>query len=1256
MLKLSDLICLATLTFCSGVPSLAQSDATVSPAIDSAPAAMRCSENATPGDSGSESGDASANPSKLFFYTGGLDGFIGTKDLCRGLSSGQCKVVIDNKAGELCEIKKRNRAVLIGMGDDFGPTLLWNTSDPQNQYGPVSLIGQRMNPNPLRDQPFAQKYATNFVIELMHRAYDAIVPGKEDLAFGAGYLGAAAKDGVPLVADNLMMQVVPSPECLSFPAPTPSLPLLPDQTLTPISSPGSGGSAESGGGAAAAGGGGGATCPTALSGPKNYSKPALFWPDANAIYPWTMTIAMTVPAGQFEEGSVQICASDSSKDARNDLSGPCVNWEKAQPFRGTNTFLVRDRIKDQANRSAPYTTQVKTEIVRYTLEDPAQAGVDADGDIKAIPPGKSAVLYSGNTVKICMTKANHKDHVCTDGITVQRPVLSSAWITSRAGSSVGDYAIFGALAADTLNGVADANRQWAPSGQDPPIQVTVTDPAQATAQALNSYNLLHPGKVSRAVLLAQMTPAEAKMLADSLGTTSYQTGEEPPEHTELSVILSGADVVEATPALTMTVPGPSEAPTSEGRFIPVMTPSPVFQRFDCLRLEGAEIGNCLAALSFEPKDNDVSLRNQPSALLPRGISPAAPSADNTLCDTQAQPKPGLSRSAQANAQGPATWECSVLDAMRNSMHEGAPRWNPDIAILEEKDFDYLRSGLEADFTGVVNPLQANKALWNAGNLTRVTLLGSTLLSILTQSQTNQGRNYQTLQSVRSSEQLRVRGIYQGQDGQLYVRGSILDPSKLYAVATSDNLASTSSDYPQFANEDLEFPQIFWDNGKTRMISEVVNPTGNPMLLAKTALEVGFPGQPTLNDRKQAAPPVQPVAITHSNRTLFTSAAPPLSAGGRPVQLEPITRFTVQQLAAGYSLVAPSLNNQELGSDLGGITNPNVLVPHSDTISLTLDSRFERYLDKTSCTFCFVDWGLDTQISLSRTRQGSILPSSQLTVSNTPVPTTAVTFPGDSFAAGPFFESQWNKYIHWKPIVLRPALLSFTILPQEQFLAGSTTPAPPPNQGTYFPFTMRRQVTLGENAGMRFEWSDFNFFEAGYSWQKDFHILSAIAIPGGMPCQITSTQSVTTCVQNFMPANVPLIPTYSTYTQQGGYLMTMFTHTLFPWKGSFDQYMPNRLSRVLPLYQASAYGNFFGNGKSASSSALTRYAFALNNSLQFTLPANLTFGPNLSVFWFQANSSLPNSSLVRYSVSAQLNYSFDWRTGLPLASTALGKVQ
>jgi hypothetical protein len=280
---------------------------------------------------------------KNILYTGQLDGFLGTPSLCSGLTDVQCQNYVAQRATSLRDLKQSSGAILVGMGDNFGPDLLWNPCKPgacpggaayppDYQYIPANMVGQRTVPKP----------GQNHVVQLMGKSYDAVVPGKEDFAYGVQYLRVIGEDaGVPLIANNLVVQPTPSPECLSYPAATPALPLLPNQVSTAIAS-GSSGAAGGGG----AGGGGAGTCPTQPAGPSSTLLPTLAWPDSSSIYPWTISIAVSVPTGRFDLGrDALVCPIDPKSTPKD-----CISWSPEKAFTNTSAEHVEQTQKTEQDR------------------------------------------------------------------------------------------------------------------------------------------------------------------------------------------------------------------------------------------------------------------------------------------------------------------------------------------------------------------------------------------------------------------------------------------------------------------------------------------------------------------------------------------------------------------------------------------------------------------------------------------------------------------------------------------------------------------------------------------------------------------------------------------------------------------------------------------------------------------------------------------------------------------------------------------
>ena len=1197
-----------------------------------------------------------SNPTPKIYYTGQLDGFLGSPYRCSNLSVPACKKIVDDRADSLNNWKLKNGAILVGMGDNFGPDSL-DDLDANSQYALTPMLQQRTQPAP----------SQNWAVQFMSEAYDAVVPGKEDFAYGVEYLRESATRGarVPLVANNLTIQPMSSPECLSYPAPAPTQPLEPNQVSNAIATPTGSGST--------GGGSGSGSCTPAPSGPPTTKQPVLIWPDKNAVYPWTVAIAVSVRTGQIDaHKDALVCPGDLDPDKNPDFT-PCVPWKQVSAdnvFPSTNAAYTLQKPDNNEVSS--------TETLIYKLTDHGSIPVCQTGEIIFAPGAKQpdgsdenafyppgcekardmidsasrkhlTFLFPGNSVKVCLSPshgsrdAKKYQYVCIDSpVTVQRPFLQYAWRVPKSPSQ-GNSVIFGALAPDTLNGLPADDLQW---NAEVPIQVAVGDPAQAVAQAVVAYNVLQRDKPATAVVLAQMSPAEARLFSDSLGVASYNDG-----RTRESVIFSAADPVEATPDVTITSHYEEREPSAQGRYIPVITPGPIFQKADCL---AGDIQRCVAWATFS--DDRATLTNTPARMRYPNSKSIPLSANNTFCDNLPV----------------TTWECSVLEKMRKN-HDGM---DAEIAILEEKDFDYARGEIVPDTPATPEIYTSNqqlKTLWNAGNLTRVSLLGSTILAILNQNQAYQARTFQSLASVRRTQQLRILGIYQ--DGHEYfVRGigskqdAPLVPTAFYSVATSDNLANTTSDYLALANLDRNPPEVFRHVHKTALISDLATaplPHGlpSPTLVQVAQLEPAYRIAITKDDRKNAAPSVAPSSFSRSYRGLFGDNVslnnPRLS------QFEPFWHIAVQQVSVGYSFAHPSQSDANIGANLGGITNPNVSSPHSDTFTAVANGRIEYYLKRSKCAFCLSDVGVDGQFNLTHNVLGATTVYTTqnpqpVTTLMTPVPTTTVTDPSNTIFGSPFLDFQTRALKVWKPLVLRPGVVTSNILTYTQYL-GSAGPSTPPPVGTVTPavdftLTVKRSETLGGNAGTRFEWNDYKYVEFGYAWQRSLNVLSAVSVSGITPCYLTNAMTLADCTQKLNSNYGPLSASYSSYTQNGGgYILGTWTKP-FPKNPFPDGYSTSYLRRTLFLYQGTVFGDFFAYRKAASATTLTRYAFDMSNSLQFTLPANFSFGPTYNVYFFQANFHGEGASLHRHSLGAQVNYSFDWHTGLPASKTLLGKVQ
>jgi hypothetical protein len=241
----------------------------------------------------------------------------------------------------------------------------------------------------------------------------------------------------------------------------------------------------------------------------------------------------------------------------------------------------------------------------------------------------------------------------------------------------------------------------------------------------------------------------------------------------------------------------------------------------------------------------------------------------------------------------------------------------------------------------------------------------------------------------------------------------------------------------------------------------------------TELEAQYGLPPRLESRRESAPQLSPIALslTHSTRTIFSQTAhSSLSAFGHEVQLRPVFRIAIQQLSMGFSNSRPSQSDENIGINLGGVSNPNVVSPHNDILSTVYDSRAMYFKQSEECrVICVADFGIDGQINFTRSIQGSTTPptSTTITTENKAVPNSSVSFPANTYLASPFIEMQASKIDFWKPLIFRPALVTANVASLMSYLTSKKVPNQPPGTASIdFVLNQDRSFSLGENIGTR----------------------------------------------------------------------------------------------------------------------------------------------------------------------------------------------
>jgi hypothetical protein len=517
------------------------------------------------------------------------------------------------------------------------------------------------------------------------------------------------------------------------------------------------------------------------------------------------------------------------------------------------------------------------------------------------------------------------------------------------------------------------------------------------------------------------------------------------------------------------------------------------------------------------------------------------------------------------------------------------------------------------------------------------------------------------------QQLKILGITKV--GEVYyINGMPLSEGQTYSVATSDRLANTTSDFPQLAQVDLDNPSLFPIRGKTLEIADIAldsqpRPNTPPyvQLYAADDLE-----GPELNpEAKKKAPQPKPPSFSYSNRTIPEATLNGVSGkkGDPPTpgvpqdekdrQLRPLLRVTLEQTAMSYSSATPNQSDPSIGANFGGVSNPNVNAAYSVSESVVQNLRMAWY-PPHGRRLWLEDMGLDYLLNSAESIQGSLAaaPSTPLlTTAGVPVPERVKSLTANNITLSPFFEFQIPRFPLWKALVVREIASDNVAQPLPQYLGGCTagsqltfisngsTVTQTCDAGAIkddFQFSLRRTWTLGESVGTRFEKDDFRYAEIGFTHQRSHDVLSAVGVVNAGTtgvtyfCSLIGAQSLTICAGNLpAEAGVSLLPSYSDYSQNGGYVLGLWTVPL--------------VKRV--VLQGSGFGNFFAYGNK-NQSVLTHYAFNAMVTTLVNLPANFSIGPTLNEFLFQSNATRTiGSNLIRRTIGVQLNYSFDWHTGV-----------
>ena len=845
------------------------------------------------------------------------------------------------------------QAILVGTGDNFAPEYLARYVRQNGVDTPVDRKGAD-SPAVSFFKSFDHTYGPGE--KLLDVGYDALVPGQLDFYFGADFLwqvGNGANAPLSMLASNLVIQntkqpVTPQPLCAQ-----PQL-LLPTQVSLPLQSSSGSGSGKGKGGAGkksggGSGGGSGQGSSTSSSGQGGQSGQlclqertadaasgkglTLVTPSPGSVYPWVTEFEFSLPDGSTIGTDDPLLCRWLANPAKSNPD--CTELKHPIPL-GPN-----------------YLAEVKD-------SDLAIAGPEPDHPEKDGTLLHSHILNSGAVVKLCVaTTAPKTSFACTSSpILIQNAFFDRGWKTvERSSDSKNEnikYAVFAALDPAIEGLISPENSSWGDNKQYT-AQINILDPAPALSQLMTAFQRLHKGQWTY-VLLAQMQRAPAQALAASLRWQQQHVHKDlrgnPKYNYRFQVIISAADYDEATPEVNLTLHSdPGAQPPSTGNALtpeppptPVMTPHPIVTA-DVMRdplavveIDDSQHGtttydNCNFPLAQTGHWNDkcASYDTMSDALNNAAFNQIAAFARSTTAH--------LRTTADDSCSLKSAFQCLALKTMRDQLEA-------DAAMLQKRDF-YSACNYEGPTQSSVQAWTKNpssipwnelvqRVLWNSGYLTRASVSGATLKAVLQASENiSKLEQSSTNEPIERNRDLVYVGITKS-SGLYYIDGAAVEDSKIYSIATSDQLALGDPAYAQFAQPDLVVPTVFtaYDK-KTFAIAD---------LAASPFLHPGW-GHSELRDSRISVTRAQVVALLPSSITVPDPFNPPKPKGPPPdpfkdkpvvkaFQNRPVLSITLQQASVGYTDSRPNQTDTSIGTNLSGVNNPNVLAPHSDSLSVS----------------------------------------------------------------------------------------------------------------------------------------------------------------------------------------------------------------------------------------------------------------------------------------------------------------------------------
>ena len=1171
------------------------------------------SANSRPSDAGPEAKNA---PNLKILFTGYLLGYFRVPDVQREDFLKDCppgegkddwegasptaKALYDalHDKGEI-PFRSDANTIFVGMGDNFGVELYSRTYGVgvgRNGDTAEDLHPKLREPGDAWQPSDDGKIGDNVGCFLSMAGYTAVVPGKEDLYFGPERLRRIAQrldsahlsHRVPMLAANLIEQT----SYWKDPA------KIPDSEKELNFAPG---------------------LPVGIQ--------AVEVSEGSKVLPFLRKITLRVKAGTDpgERPEPYLCTASPSNDPdkliphgkRLGDTNVCSPLKNPQTSPSPGSDLVTDPDKKQDDLAydlpAPLLANANYGLcLKPSTTDKTPSKKPSEPRCVRFSVARPFFLSSA-----CLANGTGTTDACKD---YQKPYVFKEWSDSS------KVVIFGVVDPDSVSLVGRDNLSWKNRDGKLRTELAVLDPLTALRQAVQLFEeeqgnkLLDKSKL-RWVLLAQMSRSKAEELASHL--TAQEAHDSPTGargaasnlHFDV-VIAAAADGKHATSPRTIDL-----LPETDLSFRPIVVApewalDPARDPINPLRHltlrdfaddSGPKREIRLTANRF-PLDNGH--QTTPDSKL-------AESARKFLC----QPESGLAKTELCvyPPTKPATTDLFATAALK-ILREAT---NADFAMMQKRDFYWGRFRPAHEAGGNVA-----RVLWKGDVLRVITATGGTLKKVLQESkQFDQADLQATLEVPEAGRGLVYYGVEPTEGGNYLIDGALLDPNRLYTIATSNHIAAGDTGYselndPQFVDNKLPKPPtrrkisfaLKGQEAEGRQISEIVCPELNLaecVTLADDNALFAHTDQEITQVKAGVEARMKAWGFNSLNQPLFAKpedrSSPELKAQDRP-----IWRFSLLQASFSFQESINNLSEKERAQLFTGFSAPGINGANSHQWQLSKQAeavRSGKWLDEYA----------RNQLDYSSQVNEQIAPA---------LPSVSQSKNRDQFDAGIFFHPlttcsnfrPWcrapRKELPKIGMVFEPFRFD-SPLAQEELIIGPRTNEQKVNLG-------RTQNVLART-GLRIE-DEKSHFEAGYEagWERGALVTF---VAGSTSCPPLPDQSPFGCLTSLVPP-VHVDQVRETRDQRGFYVDYAWT-TPIP--------VHNNWKNIVQLQ-----GEWFPFGPASDNSSDTRKLYDINEKLSIPIFSSLSFQPG-GEYYLYRNKFGP-SPLIRWTPSASLTWSFDRYSG------------